>query len=88
MRALGRRSTCAWRVWEEGNVTLLHFDTYGIEVLMHEMLMQSDHRCARQRGCARLSVCVLHHCRTFLLLHLLSPRCRPAAPSRRPPQDV
>jgi hypothetical protein len=49
------RSTCAWRIWEEGNTTQLHFDTYGIEVLMHEMMMQSDHRC--EGGARRGELC-------------------------------
>jgi hypothetical protein len=38
------KASCTWRVWGSSNESILHFDTYGIEVLLHEMLLQSDHR--------------------------------------------
>jgi hypothetical protein len=40
---LGKQS-CSWRVWESDNTTYMHFDTYGVETLLHETLLQSPHR--------------------------------------------
>jgi hypothetical protein len=40
---LGKQS-CSWRVWESDNTTYMHFDTYGVETLFHETLLQSPHR--------------------------------------------
>ena len=45
------KNQCTWRVWESLNSSYLHFDTYGVEVLMHEMLLQSPHRWAAVRFC-------------------------------------
>ncbi len=35
---------CTWRFWEWYNVTSSYIGTYGIETLLHEMLLQSPHR--------------------------------------------
>ncbi len=38
------RFACAWRFWEFGNTSSSYIGTYGIETLLHEMLLQSPHR--------------------------------------------
>ena len=48
------KSGCAWRVWGAdfyGNHSATHFNTYGIELLLHEMLLQSPHRRVRLYVC-------------------------------------
>ncbi|KAG2445204.1 hypothetical protein HYH02_008672 [Chlamydomonas schloesseri] len=36
--------TCLWRRWYNGNHTGMNSYTYGIETLLHEMMLQSEHR--------------------------------------------
>jgi hypothetical protein len=38
------RGLCTWRSFNTGNRTETHDWTYGLEVLFHEMLLQSEHR--------------------------------------------
>jgi hypothetical protein len=38
------RFACAWRFWEYANTSSSYIGTYGIETLLHEMLLQSPHR--------------------------------------------
>ncbi|KXZ54467.1 hypothetical protein GPECTOR_4g532 [Gonium pectorale] len=38
------RGVCVWRAFESGNRTAIFEWTYGLEVLMHEMMLQSEHR--------------------------------------------
>jgi hypothetical protein len=37
------------QVWEALNSSHIHFDTYGVETLLHELLLKSPHRCAAQQ---------------------------------------
>ena len=44
------RGLCTWRTFHDGNNTGLLTWTYSLEVLMHEMMLQSEHRCERGQG--------------------------------------
>ena len=42
--------TCAWRHFDEGNRSVVAFNNYFVETLLHELLLQSPHRWARGGG--------------------------------------
>lgn len=47
---VGCRGMCTWRAFNTGNHSETFAWTYGLEVLFHEMLLQSEHRCGGPRA--------------------------------------
>jgi hypothetical protein len=38
------RTMCAWRIFHEDNSSEVAFNNYALETLLHELLLQSNHR--------------------------------------------
>ena len=58
---LPHSDTCLWRRWHDGNFTGITGYTYGIETLMHELMLQSEHRCDRGKRWERCAGPLLAH---------------------------
>ena len=50
------KNQCAWRQFNEHNESIIHFNNYHVETLLHELLLQSNHRW-EERGTERALSC-------------------------------
>jgi len=56
------RQACVYRLWgESNNLEVQHFNLYGVETYLHEMLLQSEHRCGYYCRASTGSIFVAEH---------------------------
>lgn len=69
------RNVCIWREWYTANASHTLEQTYGIESLMHEMMLQSPHRCGGLRRPEVLAGCTPMHAGSAEVLTVLATAC-------------